>query len=49
MGYEIWGNGGHGWEFIDWGETQRDRDYLLMEYRLAFGNTWSFRVQRGNG
>jgi len=49
MGYEIWGKYGDVWEFIDWGETTRDRDYLLMEYRLSFGPEWNWSVRRGNG
>ena len=33
------------WENIDETETQDDLDYLLGEYKLAFGSGWQFKIK----
>ncbi len=47
--YEIWGKPVNSpvWELIDVADSRRDRDYLLMEYRLSFGPEWTWRVVQG--
>lgn len=37
---------GQSWEEIDQAETKDDIDYLLGEYRLAFGSGWQFKTVR---
>lgn len=33
-------------EEVDSAETKRDAEYLLSEYKLAFGAGWSLRIVR---
>ena len=34
------------WEEIDQAETRPEINYLLAEYRLAFGPGWQFKIKR---
>lgn len=34
------------WEELDTAETASERDYLLGEYRMAFGAGWSYKTSR---
>jgi len=36
---------GKDWELIDTAETEKDLDYMLGEYRLAYGKGWTWRVE----
>jgi len=35
-------------EEIDKAETRKEANYLLQEYRLAFGKDWQLHIKRGN-
>ena len=35
--YEIIAKTKYGWEVVDTANTKEDRDYLVGEYRMAFG------------
>jgi hypothetical protein len=39
-------NSPHGWEYVDKAETQGEIDYLLREYKLAFGDGWLWRIHK---
>ena len=32
------------WEEIDSAETMRDAEFMLREYRIAFGNEWNLKI-----
>ncbi len=40
---ELWGKyRGGDWELIDVADGDNPKDFLLAEYRMAFGEGWSF-------
>ena len=44
--WTLWGKmSGSDWEEIDTAETE-DKDYLLGEYRMAFGPGWVFKWRK---
>ena len=34
------------WEYCDSATTKEDKNYLLNEYKIAFGNDFKFKVKR---
>jgi hypothetical protein len=44
--YQIYGKlEGKEWELIDTTETKNDLDYMLEEYKIAFGKSWEWKIQ----
>lgn len=37
---------GQPWEEIDTANDKQECDYLLGEYRMAFGPGWTFKIKR---
>lgn len=48
MVYDIYGKyKAQEWEILEVGiETERDVQYLLKEYKMAFGVGWQFKVKK---
>ena len=42
---EIWWNGGHGWEEVDTAKDKKEANYLIGEYRMAYGGG-QFKTKR---
>ncbi len=36
------------WELIDTAETKNDLDYMLEEYKIAFGKGWEWKIQESD-
>jgi hypothetical protein len=43
--YAIFGRSKYGTEEIDTAETKQSAEYLLNEYRIAFGGGWSLWIK----
>jgi len=45
MAYKIMGEYKGNVEEVDTADTKAEAEYLLGEYRLAFGNSWVLRIK----
>ena len=37
---------GGSWEEIDTADTKQDAEYLLQEYRIAYGGEWRLKITK---